>query len=244
MTEPEPLSDWERELKRQIGRRYGAMARDAAFPPGGGSKMRAAGYPGDWLGRLPDDLAASYSGCGFPFAGLDARSAKCVVDLGCGAGLDALYLAGCHAGIGMILGIDLAPEMAAHAAAAAARMAEPKIKFMVSDLERLPLASGSADLVVANASLNLAADKGRAFGEIFRVLGPGGRLIARDLVQSGPLPAEILTDPQSYNTSLGGVPEESDMLDALAGAGFRGATIQDHTDFSVVYSVAIRAEKP
>ncbi|MBT6291413.1 MAG: methyltransferase domain-containing protein [Rhodospirillaceae bacterium] len=244
MAEPEPPSDWERELKRQIGRRYGAMARDAAFPPGGGDKMRAAGYPGDWVNGLPDEMAASYSGCGFPFAGLDALIARRVVDLGCGAGLDALYLAGRHVGIGMILGIDLAPDMVARAAAAAARMSEPKIKFMASDLERLPLESGSADLVVANASLNLAADKGRALDEIFRILEPGGRLIARDLVRSGPLPAEILTDPQSYNTSLGGVPEESDMLDALASAGFHGATIQDHTEFSVVYSVAIRAEKP
>lgn len=244
MAEPEPPSDWERELKRQIGRRYGAMARDASFPPGGGDKMRAAGYPDDWLDRLPDDLAASYSGCGFPFAGLDACSARRVFDIGCGAGLDALYLAGRHSGIGMILGIDLAPEMLARAAAAAARMAEPKIKFMASDLERLPLASGAADLVVANASLNLAADKSRALDEIFRILAPGGRLIARDLVRAGPLPAEILTDPQSYNTSLGGAPEESELLDALAAAGFRGAAIQDHTEFSVVYSVAIRAEKP
>ena len=244
MAGPEPPSDWERELKRQIGRRYGAMARDGAFPLGGSDKMRAAGYPDDWLDQLPDDLAASYSGCGFPFAGLEPGSAKRVVDLGCGAGLDALYLAGRHAGIGMILGIDLAPEMLVRAAAAATRMAENNIQFMASDLERLPLASGSAALVVANASLNLAADKGRALDEIFRILEPGGRLIARDLVRAGPLPAEILTDPQSYNTSLGGVPEESDMAAAIAAAGFRGAAIQDHTEFSVVYSVAIRAEKP
>lgn len=220
------------------------MARDASFPPGGGDKLRAAGYPADWVDRLPDDIAASYSGCGFPFAGLNALTARRVVDLGCGAGLDTLYLAAHHSGIGMILGIDLAPDMVTRAAAAADRMAEPKIQFMASDLERLPLASGSADLVVANASLNLAADNGRALDEIFRILEPGGRLIVRDLVRTGPLPAEILTDPQSYNTSLGGVPEEIDMADALAGAGFRSATIQDHTEFSVVYSVAIRAEKP
>ncbi len=206
--------------------------------------MHAAGYPGDWLSELPDDLTACYSGCGFPFAGLDPLNTRRVVDLGCGAGLDALYLAACHTGIGRILGIDLAPEMVARAAAAANRMKAPKLKFIASDLERLPLASGSADLVVANASLNLAADKGRALEEIFRILEPGGRLIARDLVRTGPLPAEILTDPQSYNTSLGGVSEERGIANTLAAAGFRGVTIQDHTEFSVVYSVAIQAEKP
>ena len=128
-------------------------------------------------------------------------------------------------------------------AAAAGRLAHDTIRFMASDLERLPLRSGCADLVVANASLNLAADKRRALDEIYRILEPGGRLVARDLVRNGPLPAEILSDPLSYNTSLGGVPEESEMLDALAASGFQDAVIQDRTEFSVVYSVAIRAVK-
>jgi SAM-dependent methyltransferase len=242
LTQPEPPSDWERELKRQIGRRYGAMARDGSFPSGGGDKMRAAGYPDNWVSRLTSEIAGAYSGCGFPFAGLQANSVRRVVDLGCGAGLDALYLAESYSGIGMILGIDLAPEMLARAAAAG-RLAHDTIRFMASDLERLPLRSGCADLVVANASLNLAADKRRALDEIYRILEPGGRLVARDLVRNGPLPAEILSDPLSYNTSLGGVPEESEMLDALAASGFQDAVIQDHTEFSVVYSVAIRAVK-
>jgi SAM-dependent methyltransferase len=236
-------SDWERQLKRQIGRRYGAMARDGAYPPDGRGRLRAAGYPEDWVRLLPDDITGAYSGCGFPFAGIAANSVHRAVDLGCGAGLDALYMAEKFPRIDSILGIDLAPEMLAHATRAAGRLTQGNIRFMAADMERLPLAPGCADLVTVNAALNLAAGIGGALDEIYRILEPGGRLIARDLVRDGPLPAEVFSDPLSYNTSLGGVPEEGALREALTASGFRDIAILDYVAFSVVHSVAIHAVK-
>ena len=240
------VGDWERELKRRIGRRYGDMARDRSFAPGGADKLTTAGYPGDWVRRLPKDIAAAYSGCGFPFAGLAFDKLRRVVDLGCGAGIDALYIAQQLAPGGTVTAIDLAPEMLARAAGAtgaAGWLNRDKIRFLAADMERLPLAPECADLVVANASLNLAADKGRALGEMFRILAPGGRFVARDLVRNGPLPAEVLSDPLSYNTSLGGALEEKELYSALSEAGFAEIEISDHRPFSMLETVLIRAAK-
>ena len=204
--------------------------------------MCSAGYPEHWVRGLGSDLARAYLGCGFPFSGLKNHEIPWAVDLGCGAGLDVLYLAENHSEIGNILGIDLAPEMLELANATAQR-ALGKLQFIASDLERLPLNSNFADLVVVNASLNLTASKVCALKEIYRILVPGGYLIGRELVRDGPLPAEILSNPLSHNTSLGGVPLEDDLLEALAIVGFQDAIIGDHKEFSVVWSVAIRATK-
>ena len=235
------LGDWERQLKLQIRRRYGAMAAGGAFPEGAAARAVAAGYPADWVGLMPAGLAASYSGCGFLWQGMtageDDLAGQQVVDLGAGAGFDG-FIAGQIFHADALVSVDLTPEMGA-----VAGRSNPRLWPLAGDIERLPLADGCADLVIANASFNLTVNKDIAFAEAYRILKLGGRLIARDLVKVGELPAEVREDPLSFNTSLGGAGDEETMEKSLNSAGFSEVQIFGHQPFSYLTSVLISAAK-
>jgi len=226
-------SEWELQLKGQIRRRYARLAKDNSFPSGAAERAIEAGYPAAWIEKMPKELAASYSGCGFFFGGVSFTGTETVVDLGCGAGFDS-HLAS-YLGAGTVIAIDMTPEMLDRVRTFTAT------KTIAGDMERLPLANNIADTVIANASFNLTVDKIKAFAEARRILRPGGRLIARDLVRVGDLPAEILSDPLSYNTSLGGAIEEAALIETIQGVGFKEVRISDHKPFSVVVSIKIEA---
>jgi len=227
-------SDWETQVKAQIKRRYAAQAKGPSSD--GATKAIAAGYPRDLIETLPPALVASYSGCGYMFEGYKIDGDETVIDLGAGAGLDS-FIAAQHLDTGQIISVDMTFEMLANTAPA-------KIKSLCADIEYLPLENACADLVIANASLNLAISKERAFSEAFRILKPGGRLIARDLIKTEELPAEVLTDPLSFNTSLGGALEETVLIVEIEKAGFADISISDHRPFSYAHSVKIGAIKP
>lgn len=238
---PQP---WEIQVKSFVRGRYAHLAAADAFPEGGAGRARAAGYPARFIDALPPRVASAYCGCGYPLAGVDLRGARTVVELGCGAGLDARLLRerlGADAGL---VAVDFAPQMLCRAREALAGVRGAEARLLAGDMERLPLRSGFADLVLANASLNLAASKKRALKEARRVLRPGGRLVVRELVREGALPAEIACDPQAWNASLGGVCEQGEWESLLAEAGFARVEISDHAPFPPVVSVRIHARKP
>ena len=224
------------QIKDRIRHRYTRLAGEESFPTGGARRLLEAGYPAGAVGRLPARLAGRYTGCGYPFPGGDALEAldpAIALDLGCGAGIDGYLLVDRLNSDVLVLGLDLTPAMLAgvpHAAAA--------------DMEALPVPDARADLIVANASLNLCVDKGSALAEAFRVLRPGGRLWARDLVSAGALPREVIEDPLSDAASLGGVESEEQLAARLSAAGFEAVAITDHRPFSFVTSVRIEAARP
>ena len=114
---------------------------------------------------------------------------------------------------------------------------------LCGDMEQLPLADGTVDIVFANASFNLATDKPAAFREAARILRDGGRLVARDMVRDRDLPAEVLQDPLSSSTSLGGAVPERELRNAIEVAGFTDIQIDGHTPFSYLTAVRITARK-
>jgi len=239
---------WEEQVKAAIKRRYAKLAGEgAAAPDDGGARARllSAGYSVDWLDTVPPGAVNAYSGCGFALHDLDLSNVRIAVDLGCGAGLDVRWLAENIGGRrSVVLALDLTPAMVRRARETCAGADGAAVLAIAADMEHVALPDGLADLVTANAALNLALDKARALGEAFRVLRPGGRLIARDLVLDGELPPEVAQDPMSWNTSLGGVLEETDLAAALTGAGFTDVDISDHRPFSYVQSVRVQARKP
>lgn len=206
--------------------------------------MGRDGYPESVIRRVPAELAAGYSGCGFALAGVSLAGVHCAVDLGCGAGIDAWWMATEIAQGGTVIALDMTSGMLRMLRPARSAATAGAVLPVVGDLEQIPLAPGIADLAVANASFNLSVDKQAAFNEAFRILRPGGRLAARDLVLEEPLPREVLEDPLANVTSLGGVVTEEVLRRHVEAAGFVDARIADHRPFSYVASVQLTATKP
>jgi arsenite methyltransferase len=230
---------WSNEIKARIRRRYAQLA--GVGGRAGARRMRRDGYPEGVLERVPEDLAAGYSGCGFPLADVNFARVRCAVDLGCGVGVDAWWAASEMPPGSAVIALDMTVGMLRAARAVTAASA---IFPLAADLEQIPLAPKVADLVFANASFNLAVDKRAAFSEALRILKPGGQLAARDLVLGEPLPREVLEDPLADVTSLGGVVPEAELRRVIEDAGFADLRIGDHRPFSYVVSVQLMAIKP
>ena len=235
---------WESQVKSYVRNRYAHLAEADAFPEGGAGRAREAGYPARFIDGLPERVSASYCGCGYLLEGVDLKGVRTVVELGCGAGLDARLVSGRLDACARLFALDIAPQMLHRTREALEGVhCSARRHLLAGDMENVPLADGIADVVLANASLNLTVDKPKALIEARRILKPGGRLIARELIREGELPVEIAQDPQAWNASLGGVCEEAEWESLLADAGFREVKISGHTPFRPVISVRIHARK-
>ncbi|MCY3822496.1 MAG: methyltransferase domain-containing protein [Nitrospinae bacterium] len=231
-------------MKSYVRNRYAHLAEADAFPEGGADRAREAGYPARFIDGLPERVSASYCGCGYLLDGVDLKGVRTAVELGCGAGLDARLVSERLEEGARLVALDIAPQML-HRTREALEGVRSSVRrhLLTGDMENIPLADGIADIVLANASLNLTVDKPKALIEARRILKPGGRLIARELVREGELPVEIAQDPQAWNASLGGVCEEAEWESLLARAGFREVEMSGHAPFRPVISVRIHARK-
>jgi SAM-dependent methyltransferase len=225
-----------------------ALPVDDATPPGGGCCTTAPVAFED--GRaVPADIAASSLGCGAPIEAAALRPGETVVDLGSGAGLDIFLAADRIGPDGRAIGVDMTPEMIARARANAARLAVGNAEFRLGEIEHLPIADGTADVVISNCVINLLPDKRPAFAEAFRVLRPGGRLVVSDIVAAQVLPAWFRTAEQWTACLAGAIPEQ-EYAAAIAGAGFTEIEVLSKREYVEVpaagplYSVTIRAVKP
>ena len=231
-------------MKSYVRKRYAHLAEAHAFPEGGAGRAREAGYPARFIDGLPGRVSASYCGCGYLLEGVDLEDVQTAVELGCGAGLDARLVSERLDAGAALFALDLAPQMLHRAREALEGVrSSARWHLLAGDMENIPLVDGIADIVLANASFNLTVDKRKALIEARRILKPGGRLIARELIREGELPVEIARDPQAWNASLGGVCEETEWESLLAGAGFDEVEISGHAPFRPVVSVRIHARK-
>ena len=231
-------------MKSFVRNRYAHLAEADAFPEGGAGRALEAGYPARFIDGLPERISGSYCGCGYLLDGVDLKGVQTAVELGCGAGLDARLVSERLDAGARLFALDLAPQMLYRAREANEGVGGTALLHLLAgDMENIPLAEGFADIVLANASFNLAVEKAKALSEAHRILKPGGRLVARELIREGELPVEIAQDPQAWNASLGGVCEEAEWESLLAGGGFREVEISGHAPFRPVISVRIHARK-
>lgn len=234
---------WSDQVKDQIRRRYSDLAENG-FRPGGDKRALEAGYSKEVLNEQPHELVLAYSGCGNALEGLELSNVRLVVDLGCGAGLDISILATYSPSPALVIGLDFTYAMLKKARVSLDHDLRKRTGLVLGDMEQLPFASNTIDLVTANASFNLTLDKHQAFSEAARILRPGGWLVIRDLVREGDLPSEIQQDPSAWNTSVGGVLKEETLKDAVTLAGFEQITISQHREFYPVTATRLSARKP
>ncbi len=198
------------------------------------------------LGELPDTFVGPSLGCGSPILYAGLRPGEVVVDLGSGAGGDVLRAAREVGPSGRGIGVDMTPEMIVAARTNAARAALANAEFRLGEIEHLPLADGSVDVVISNCVINLLPDKTRAFAEAHRVLRPGGRLVVSDMVSKGRLPEAMRNDPSAWAACIAGAIPAEEYTAAIEAVGFSEVAVLAAGDAAPgqVYSATIRATKP
>jgi arsenite methyltransferase len=210
-------------LRASIRTEYAAVASEpeSGFHFHTGHRLAALlGYPQEWIVALPPGAVASMAGTGNPFALGLIEAGEHVVDCGSGAGADALIAARLVGPEGWVIGVDMTPEMLAKARLNTAGSGLGNVEFREGLLESLPVDTAWADVVISNGVLNLVPDKAAAIAEMHRVLRPGGRLQAADIVLARPVSASSKQDVSLWTGCIAGGLLADELVALVIAAGF------------------------
>jgi ubiquinone/menaquinone biosynthesis C-methylase UbiE len=165
-------------------------------------------------------------GCGNPQAIAALQPGETVLDLGSGGGFDCFLAARQVGETGWVIGVDMTPEMIRKARANAKKGGFTNVEFRLGEIEHLPVADRSVDVIISNCVINLSPDKSAVFQEAFRVLKPGGRLAIADIVATAALPEDIRNDLALRAGCVGGAASMDEIETFLREAGFRQIRVQ------------------
>jgi len=204
---------------------------------------------------LPVDVTGLSLGCGDPVTIAALAPGETVLDLGSGGGIDCFLAARQVGPQGHVIGVDMTPEMLTRANASRDRLGMVNVEFRQGQIEALPVKDNSIDVVMSNCVINLSPDKAAVFGEIFRVLKPGGRVSISDIVTEGEFSEELRADLAQWAECVTGAIDSDEYLALMRRAGFSDIAIVDKTDAEPVlgapqpgmprvYSARITARKP
>jgi SAM-dependent methyltransferase len=234
---------------KDVRERYGAFATagtSCCGPPtpsccATGDVATRLGYDVVDLDLLPEGANLGL-GCGAPLEHLELQAGETVVDLGSGAGIDALIAARKVGPDGKVIGIDMTPEMLAAARKNAKSAGAEQVDFREGRLEDLPVGDASVDAVTSNCVINLVPDKALVFTEIARILRPGGRLVVSDIVLDGDLPGAIRESVLAYVGCVAGAERRKRYFEMLGDAGLGEVEILKDVDFLEMTKKASPAE--
>ncbi len=195
-----------------------------AVPKGVAAKL--AGYTAEEVAALPEDAVVNSFGCGNPLAFSKIQPGQVVLDLGSGAGIDLLLAAKKVGPSGRVIGVDMTDDMIARARENIAAAGLDNVEVRKGIIEQLPVDSDSVDWVISNCVINLSPEKHRVFGEIARVLRPGGTMLVSDIVAED-LPPEVQQSRHLYSSCLAGAISESSYLQGLRDAGLTEVEVAD-----------------
>jgi arsenite methyltransferase len=240
-------------VKQAVRQAYGAVAREAATSGCcGGSSGCGTSTPASAIGYTAADEAAAPEGanlglgCGNPQAIAALKFGERVLDLGSGAGFDAFLAAQQVGPEGRVIGVDMTPDMVTRARGNIRKTALTNVEFRLGEIEQLPVADASVDVIISNCVINLSTDKPAVFREAFRVLAPGGRLAISDIVAVRDMPNELRSDLQAYSGCVSGAAVIGDTEHMLREAGFDDIRIElrgDSRPEDYVASAHIQAVK-
>ena len=234
MKDPQP-----EEIRELVRKRYGEIAQSgqsgcgcapsgccsgpAPAPPGISSLQM--GYSQEELQAVPfgADLGL---GCGNPQAIAALQPGETVLDLGSGAGFDCFLAARQVGQTGQVIGVDMTAEMVAKARENASGAGFGNVEFRLGEIEHLPVADASVDVIMSNCVINLSPSKPQVFREAFRVLRPGGRLAISDIVAMATMPEEMRNDLALYAGCIAGAATKAELEAMLREAGFDQIRIQ------------------
>jgi len=228
------------EIRNAVRDRYGRIAREQTVgccTPGAGASCcgspasatfgeasKAIGYGIEQINLVPEGANLGL-GCGNPQAIASLKPGETVLDLGSGGGFDC-FLAAKSVGDGQVIGVDMTYDMLALARSNAVKGGYANVEFRLGEIEHLPVADGTVDVILSNCVVNLSPDKPQVFREAFRVLKSGGRLAISDMVASGTIPEALKADLTLYSQCTTGAASVAVLEGILREAGFTNVRIQ------------------
>jgi len=210
-------------VREEVRRRYGATVSGRASCADDcctSTKAADLGYSTEDAVAAPE--AANLGlGCGNPVAIASLDEGQVVLDLGSGAGFDCFLAARAVGKTGRVIGVDMTHEMLTKARENAEKNGFTNVEFRLGEIEALPVADDSVDVIISNCVINLSPEKQRVFNEAFRVLKPNGRLAIADIVATAPLPDEIKDDWVAYTGCMAGASQITELESMLRASGFK-----------------------
>jgi SAM-dependent methyltransferase len=203
-------------------------------------------YAQDEVAGLPEGAIEAAAGCGNPTAIAEIRAGETVLDLGSGGGIDCFLAAKQTGPEGRVIGVDMTQQMVDLARRNAVELGVTNVQFKLGEIEDLPLADASVDVIISNCVVNLSTDKDATLREAFRVLRPGGRLRISDMVWRETRP-DGADSVEEWAGCIAGAAPLPDFLTALSAAGFANAradAVRDLAGYAGLASALISAEKP
>jgi SAM-dependent methyltransferase len=170
--------------------------------------------------QLPSEVTGLSLGCGDPITLAELMPGQSVLDLGSGGGIDCFLAARRVGPTGRVIGVDMTPAMLEKARLNKERLNADNVEFRLGEIEHMPVADASVDVIISNCVINLSPDKPQVMREAYRVLKPGGRLAVSDVVTEGQLPERIKSSLSAWAGCIAGAPDRQEYIRTIQEAGF------------------------
>ena len=225
------------KVRKTVREGYGKIAKQQQSGCGCGcgsatNVSEQIGYNKKELASVPEGADLNL-GCGNPVALASLQEGETVVDLGSGGGLDCFLAAKKVGEKGKVIGVDMTPEMLDRARANLRKSKHKNVEFRLGEIENLPIADNTADVIISNCVINLSPDKPRVFADAFRVLKPKGRLMISDMVLLKEIPEAIMKNVAAYIGCIAGAEKKNNYINEIKQAGFKDVQIVEETTMPI-----------
>ena len=237
----------EEKIKKEVRKRYAKVAKtnssccasnvSCCSPQTNKNISKMVGYSEEEMNTVPQGANLGL-GCGNPTALASLREGERVLDLGSGAGFDCFLAAKKVGAQGKVIGVDMTPEMIDKARTNAMKGKYTNVEFRLGEIENLPVADNSVNVIISNCVINLAPNKKRVFEEAYRVLNINGRLMVSDIVLLKSLPESIQKNVEAYAGCIAGAEIKDKYIELIKNAGFKEVKVLEEKTYPLEYIIS------